>query len=138
MYLRASIIFLALAFLLGLRFQKHHTVNPYDDFRDLKNHSSGPLVVDLGYEIYEGYHNQSTGLNIWKGYATHTIIVSVPNLDPESAMQLHRPEVLDSRNLKYLMWIGAVSCLPKDQPLNVPSLIQPCKDTLLLGQQHAN
>lgn len=31
--------------------------------------SSNPasLQVDLGYEIYEGVANASTGLNVWKG-----------------------------------------------------------------------
>ena len=26
------------------------------------------LQVDLGYEIYDGVKNASTGLNVWKGY----------------------------------------------------------------------
>jgi L-cysteine desulfidase len=30
--------------------------------------SSG-LVVDLGYEVYGGFSNQTTGINIWRGYA---------------------------------------------------------------------
>ena len=33
--------------------------------------SSGPpsnLIVDLGYEQYQGVANASTGLNTWKGY----------------------------------------------------------------------
>jgi hypothetical protein len=29
---------------------------------------SSDLEVDLGYEVYEGYHNQTTGINIWRGY----------------------------------------------------------------------
>jgi hypothetical protein len=28
---------------------------------------SGDLEVDLGYEVYEGYNNQTTGINIWRG-----------------------------------------------------------------------
>jgi hypothetical protein len=28
-----------------------------------------PLVVDLGYAKYRGYHNATTGLNYWKGSA---------------------------------------------------------------------
>jgi hypothetical protein len=30
--------------------------------------SASNLEVDLGYEIYEGYGNQTTGINIWRGY----------------------------------------------------------------------
>jgi hypothetical protein len=26
------------------------------------------LTVDLGYASYQGAHNPSTGLNVWKGY----------------------------------------------------------------------
>jgi hypothetical protein len=29
---------------------------------------SSDLEVDLGYEVYEGYNNQTTGINIWRGY----------------------------------------------------------------------
>ncbi|THX35267.1 carboxylesterase type B [Aureobasidium pullulans] len=29
--------------------------------------SSSGLEVDLGYEVYEGYSNQTTGINIWRG-----------------------------------------------------------------------
>lgn len=25
------------------------------------------LLVDLGYEIYQGYYNESTGLDTWRG-----------------------------------------------------------------------
>ena len=25
-------------------------------------------IVDLGYSIYQGVHNETTGLNVWKGY----------------------------------------------------------------------
>lgn len=28
-----------------------------------------PLLVDLGYGIYNGVHNSTTGLNVWKGLA---------------------------------------------------------------------
>ena len=31
--------------------------------------SNSDLEVDLGYEVYEGYTNQTTGINIWRGYA---------------------------------------------------------------------
>lgn len=32
-----------------------------------KRQDSSDLQVDLGYEIYEGYHNDSANIDIWKG-----------------------------------------------------------------------
>jgi hypothetical protein len=31
------------------------------------NGTSGSLQVDLGYEVYEGYHNSTADINYWKG-----------------------------------------------------------------------
>lgn len=31
------------------------------------NSTSGSLRVDLGYEIYEGFHNSTANINYWKG-----------------------------------------------------------------------
>jgi hypothetical protein len=36
---------------------------------------SSDLEVDLGYEVYEGYNNQTTGINIWRGYVKHDPLV---------------------------------------------------------------
>lgn len=36
--------------------------------RQSQNSSSSGLEVDLGYEVYEGYNNATTSLNVWKGY----------------------------------------------------------------------
>ena len=33
------------------------------------------LQVDLGYEVYNGYTNQTTGLNIWRGYVTYLVTI---------------------------------------------------------------
>ena len=38
------------------------------------------LQVDLGYEVYEGYNNQTTGLNIWKGYGFNLQSSNVKNV----------------------------------------------------------
>ena len=35
--------------------------------RQAGHSSASPLQVDLGYEIYEGYTNASSGLNVWQG-----------------------------------------------------------------------
>ena len=43
---------------------------PFDHFfstRQLSQKPSNDLLVDLGYEQYRGVHNESTGLNTWKG-----------------------------------------------------------------------
>jgi hypothetical protein len=34
---------------------------------------SNALEVDLGYEIYQGSSNTSTGINTWRGYGQFTI-----------------------------------------------------------------
>ncbi len=36
--------------------------------RETNNAGDSAHVVDLGYEIYEGYTDAITGLNTWKGY----------------------------------------------------------------------
>lgn len=35
--------------------------------RQAKRQNADSLQVDLGYEIYQGYHNDTSDLNIWKG-----------------------------------------------------------------------
>jgi hypothetical protein len=35
--------------------------------RNLSCGQNPSLVVDLGYAMYRGYHNATTGLNYWKG-----------------------------------------------------------------------
>ena len=35
--------------------------------RQANSTSSSGLQVDLGYEIYEGYHNSTANINYWKG-----------------------------------------------------------------------
>lgn len=35
------------------------------------------LTIDLGYGIYQGYANASTGINTWRGWARYDIIVAV-------------------------------------------------------------
>lgn len=32
------------------------------------------LAIDLGYEIYQGVHNFTAQLNVWKGYVNHPLI----------------------------------------------------------------
>lgn len=37
---------------------------------DIANFTERSLIVDLGYEIYEGWTNTSASLNIWQGYVS--------------------------------------------------------------------
>ena len=45
---------------------------PFEQFKAKRQStnatSNSDLEVDLGYEVYEGYNNQTTGINIWRGY----------------------------------------------------------------------
>ncbi|KAG9553989.1 hypothetical protein KCU97_g19130, partial [Aureobasidium melanogenum] len=41
--------------------------HPFEQFKAKRQSSNSSLEVDLGYEIYEGYTNQTTGINIWRG-----------------------------------------------------------------------
>ena len=47
-----------------------HGFKTYDATLQVRqaSNSSASLQVDLGYEIYEGFANSSTGLNVWRGY----------------------------------------------------------------------
>jgi hypothetical protein len=46
-----------------------HSFKAYDAALNARQASNGSssLQVDLGYSIYEGVANSSTGLNVWKG-----------------------------------------------------------------------
>lgn len=47
-----------------------HNARPYANAlraRQAGQNSSSSLQVDLGYGIYEGVQNSTSGLNIWKG-----------------------------------------------------------------------
>lgn len=35
--------------------------------RELEPYTSNGLTVDLGYEVYEGYNDENTGLDTWLG-----------------------------------------------------------------------
>lgn len=57
-----------------------YNARPFDSFLSSRqvtqNTSTNGLVVDLGYEQYQGVANQTSGLNTWKGYLT---IVAKPS-----------------------------------------------------------
>ncbi|KAH0363182.1 carboxylesterase type B, partial [Aureobasidium melanogenum] len=40
---------------------------PFEHFKAKRQSTNSSLEVDLGYEVYEGYTNQTTGINIWRG-----------------------------------------------------------------------
>lgn len=68
MNLHVGVVLCFVAIFLGVHFQKQDHSHPYEHLLAFKTTSSDHLVVDLGYEIYKGYHNQTSKLNIWKGY----------------------------------------------------------------------
>jgi len=57
-----------LFFLLGCSARPSLNPLPFAAFdtRQVTTESSG-LQVDLGYAVYEGYNNATTGLNVWRG-----------------------------------------------------------------------
>lgn len=49
----------------------HANINSFQNFkRQAGQNITNSLRVDLGYEIYEGVSNSSTGLNTFKGLAS--------------------------------------------------------------------
>jgi len=42
----------------------------------------GRLTVDLGYAIYQGYSNTSTGVDVWKGYVHCTDYLRIVKSSP--------------------------------------------------------
>ena len=42
--------------------------------RSRQSTTSNDLEVDLGYEIYQGSSNASTGINSWRGYGFSAIL----------------------------------------------------------------
>ena len=70
---------------------------PYSDpfkhiARQASSQNASGLQVDLGYETYQGYHNDTSGLDIWKGYVLRILTLatklSLTN-NTESASQRH-------------------------------------------------
>lgn len=35
------------------------------------------LTVDLDYGLYQGYRNETTGLNVWKGYFAQSLVLEI-------------------------------------------------------------
>jgi len=64
-----SLIRFSIFCLAALSNASPYNARPFDPFkRQLSQNASAiGLVVDLGYEQYQGVANQSTGLNTWKG-----------------------------------------------------------------------
>ena len=42
--------------------------------RKRQSTTSNALEVDLGYEVYQGSNNASTGINSWRGYGFSAIL----------------------------------------------------------------
>ncbi|MCJ1457356.1 hypothetical protein MMC28_007724 [Mycoblastus sanguinarius] len=63
------------------------------------NASSSDLVVDLGYELYQGVANSSTGLNIWKGIRYAAPPIGSLRWQPPHAPAVNRTQVLPGDTL---------------------------------------
>ncbi|KAH8884164.1 carboxylesterase type B [Thozetella sp. PMI_491] len=63
----AWLIITIVAILFGLQHPAKPIVSPYEKFPVSTSASTNALVVDLGYEIYEGYENATSKINIWTG-----------------------------------------------------------------------
>ncbi|EXJ66348.1 carboxylesterase 2 [Cladophialophora psammophila CBS 110553] len=64
------LFFIAAWFLANCSAHPQYNPQPYPPVLRSRQASSGnssSLQVDLGYEVYEGYTNSTTGLNVWKG-----------------------------------------------------------------------
>ena len=42
---------------------------PFEHLKRQANASTSGLTVDLGYEVYDGYHNSTANINYWNGQA---------------------------------------------------------------------
>ena len=67
-FTRLSVLSLAA---LSIASASPYNARPFDSFLSARQLTQSPsangLVVDLGYEQYQGVANKSTGLNTWKG-----------------------------------------------------------------------
>jgi hypothetical protein len=84
--------------------------------------SGSGLQIDLGYDVYQGYNNQTTGLNIWKGYVRlGFLLVGSLFIDhPSVSVMLHHQRVPSVGNyLKFLQRIVARLSKQPHSRLNV-------------------
>ena len=67
--LTLSVAITTVLLLLGVAEGKHIRSGAYNAALRARqaSNSSSSLQIDLGYEIYQGYANSTSNLNIWKG-----------------------------------------------------------------------
>lgn len=70
--MRSPFLYVLLLTLLSFASASPFNARPFESFSHkrqlIENTSANELIVDLGYERYQGVANASTGLNTWKGY----------------------------------------------------------------------
>ncbi|CAF9926636.1 MAG: hypothetical protein HETSPECPRED_006377 [Heterodermia speciosa] len=70
---------------------------PFDQFlstRQPYQYASNDLLVDLGYEQYQGVHDEGTGLNTWKGVRYAAAPIGALRWQAPQAPLINRGEVL--------------------------------------------
>jgi hypothetical protein len=72
------------------------------------------LTVDLGYASYQGAHNPTTGLNVWKGYVEAREI-SAPHIQT-THLQLYHAEYVTQHHQQAIN-AGKLLLLPPQSPV---------------------
>lgn len=62
------------------------------------NSTSGNLQVDLGYEVYEGYHNSTFNINWWKGIRYAAPPTGELRWQAPHPPTINRSEVISAKN----------------------------------------
>jgi len=70
----------------------------FESVKQKRQASSGDLRVDLGYEIYEGHLNQTTGINQWNGIRFAAPPVGSLRWQAPQTPAMNRSQVIDATN----------------------------------------
>jgi hypothetical protein len=72
------------------------------------------LTVDLGYASYQGAHNPTTGLNVWKGYVEAREIFALQK--KTTYLQLYHAEYVTQHH-RQVINAGKLLLLPPQSPM---------------------
>lgn len=136
----------ALAGLSSLCEAKIPTTNPYDEVAKERVDQKDPLVVDLGYAIYNGYTDANTSLNVWKGSVTflwnsnHCALAnkSLSRLHyatpPLKSLRFKAPEVPEvNRGAVQHAWTDPPACVQSSRNISMTGNMQMDENCLFLN-----